>query len=280
MITDPLPASRGFKLANFLDVDACDDPAPFVDFLDRFASDREEMIRIGVEYLALQPGASVLDVGCGHGAAIPALAARVGPHGRVTGIDRSSQLIAEAQRRFPASALPIELRIGDAQALEFADETFDATRIDRVLVYVPEPRLAVRELVRVTRPGGRIVATEPDLGAAIIDSSDVATTREILAHISEGFPTAWIGRQLRGLFLDEGVNDVNTRMFASPMTDFYEWSRRMGIEDAIGAAVTSGRVTRTVAEAWLDDLRERAGKDRFFACNTLCMVSGTKSKAN
>lgn len=278
MAIDPRPQSTKFKLANFLDVDSSDDPAAYIAFLDRFSADFREMINTGIDLLRLQPGSAVLDVGCGHGAVIPMLAARVGPTGSVTGIDLSNELVAEAHLRLDAAGLPVKIRVGNAQATDFADATFDATRADRVLAYVPNPRTAVFEFARVTRAGGHVVITEPDLGASMLDSPDVDTTRAVLAGISDEFPNGWMGRQLRALFLDAGLINVELQFFTLLNTNLTEWSRRFGIDDALLAAVVSNRVSSVRAEAWLEDLRRRDATGRFLSSSTMCMVAGTKSE--
>jgi ubiquinone/menaquinone biosynthesis C-methylase UbiE len=275
IMTSEQPA-KSFKLSNFRDVDSGGDAKAYVGFLDRFAAERQEMIGLGIDLLGLCPGSSVIDVGCGHGATLPLLASRVGASGRVVGIDPSQELVAEANRRFKGSDLPVTIAIGTASTLEFPDATFDATRTDRVLVFVPDPHAALLELVRVTKPGGHLVVTEPDMAAAILDSSDQATTREVLANVCGEFPNPYLGRQLRALFLDAGLTDIEVRLFSSPHTNFGQWSERMGIDAALRSVIESGRVSAQSGEAWLDDLRERDAADRFFAANILCMVSGIK----
>ena len=143
MAIDPRPQSTKFKLANFLDVDSSDDPAAYIAFLDRFSADFREMINTGIDLLRLQPGSAVLDVGCGHGAVIPMLAARVGPTGSVTGIDLSNELVAEAHLRLDAAGLPVKIRVGNAQATDFADATFDAPRSGSVITTWPPARVTL-----------------------------------------------------------------------------------------------------------------------------------------
>ncbi len=276
MISDTPLQRQSFKLSNFLNVDASDDPAAYIGFLDRFATERREMIDIGIDLLRLRQGAAVLDAGCGHGAIIPMLASRVGASGRVMGIDLSRQLVAEAHRRFDGSGLPVKIRAGHAEALDFADATFDAARADRVLVFVPNPRAAVLELARVTRPGGRVVVTEPDLGASMVDSPDTAATREVLACVCDGFPNGWVGRQLRAMFLDAGLIDLEVRCFTTTNTSLSDWGRNMGIDDALRTAVTLGRISVACAEAWLGELRGRDETGRFLAATTLYMVAASK----
>jgi SAM-dependent methyltransferase len=231
----------------------------------------------------MEPGCDTLAHGrmrrgfaSGHGAIIPALAARVGATGRVTGIDISRELVTEAHRRLAGQRLPVEIRVGDVQAIDSADASYDAVRADRVLIFVPDPGQALREIARVTRPGGRVVITEADLGASIVDSGDRHTTSEVLVRVAQQFPNPWIGRQLRGLFLDAGLTDVEVRCFATPTTSLAEWSAKFGVRGAVDAAVASGRVSANAAETWFEALRERDAAGRFLGASMLGMVSGTK----
>jgi SAM-dependent methyltransferase len=106
-----------------------------------------------VEIAAVRPGESVLDVGCGNGNAALA-AARAG--GLVTGIDPAERLVAVAGERARQLGLEATFLVGDAQALEFADGAFDAVISVFAVIFAPDGEQAVSELVRVTRPGGRI----------------------------------------------------------------------------------------------------------------------------
>jgi SAM-dependent methyltransferase len=97
---------------------------------------------------------SVLDVGCGTGnAALEA--ARAG--GIVTGVDPAERLVAVADERARALGLDASFLVGDAQALAFRDGTFDAVVSVFAVIFAPDGEAAVSELVRVVRPGGRIV---------------------------------------------------------------------------------------------------------------------------
>ena len=96
-----------------------------------------------------------LDVGCGNGAFTEVLIAKCSP-ASVTGVDPSEGQLTYARER-PGAKLA-EFRVGDAQALPFPDDSFDATAMALVIVFIPDPMKAVREMARVVRPGG-IVAT-------------------------------------------------------------------------------------------------------------------------
>ena len=96
-----------------------------------------------------------IDIGCGNGAFTEVLIARCAP-AAVTGVDPSEGRLAYARAR--PGAKRAEFRVADAQALPFPDNSFDAATMALVIVFIPDPRMAARELVRVVRPGG-VVAT-------------------------------------------------------------------------------------------------------------------------
>src|SRR6185369_11084461 len=130
------------------------------------------------------------------------------------------------RRRMAAQGLAAQVERGDAHALPFGDAAFDAARADRVLMFLRDPRQALAELVRVTRPGGRICVTEGDIGTHSIDADDVATTRTMLAALSDRAQHGWVGRRLRTMCLDAGLIDVDLRLVPILSTSYAEWNDR------------------------------------------------------
>lgn len=100
-----------------------------------------------------KPGERVLDVACGTGTSTAAIAKR---GAKAIGLDFSKGMIEEARRRHPS----LEFIDGDAQALPFGDDEFDAVTVSFGLRNFEDPHLALTELHRVLKPGGRIVVTE------------------------------------------------------------------------------------------------------------------------
>ncbi len=108
-----------------------------------------------LDWLAPPKGLHWIDVGCGNGAFTEVLLARAAP-AAVTGIDPSDGQIDYARTR-PGTKLA-QFRVGDAQALPFADNSFDAASMALVITFLSDPAKAAREMARVVKPGG-IVAT-------------------------------------------------------------------------------------------------------------------------
>ncbi len=103
--------------------------------------------------------ARVLDVACGTGIVARMVASRLGPEGRVAGLDFSPAMLAAARRAATADGLEIEWREGSAQDLPFDDGAFDLVFCQMGLQFFPDRPRAVAEMHRVLAPGGRAVLT-------------------------------------------------------------------------------------------------------------------------
>lgn len=103
-----------------------------------------------IDVLTPKSGERILDLGCGTGTLTAEIAA-AGAH--VVGVDRSTEMIGEARRKFPS----IPFRVCDARALQFSQE-FDAVFSNAALHWIPEARSVISGIARALRPGGRFVA--------------------------------------------------------------------------------------------------------------------------
>jgi SAM-dependent methyltransferase len=135
----------------------------------------------------LPAGAAVLDVGCGAGAAVARL---VDEHGLgAVGLDASERRIAEAAEARP----DLELIVGSAEALPFADASFDAVLCECVLSTLAVPGLAVDEMSRVLCPGGAVLVSDLYVRSAGDKPQD------------GGVPTLGDRRMAEGLFEAAGL---------------------------------------------------------------------------
>jgi len=223
--------------------------------------------------LALEPGDSVLDVGCGTGEDARALA-RLVPGVSVLGVDASAEKVAEAERLTLGLPHAIDFRVGDAHRLDVETASVDAVRADKVFHHLDDPGKALAEMARVARPGGRLVVSDADYGTLVVDLPDRALTRRILDAFCDRLPQGWIGRRLPALFGEAGLSHVRVTPYTAVVTDYDE--SVLGLREKVEAAASAGLTTSDEATGWVAalDAADRAG--RFLCTLTIFTVSGRK----
>ena len=131
---------------------------------DRLASRYDQRLRLperllfegGREWVCSRARGDVLEISIGTGRNLPLYATDV----RVTGVDISPGMLDIARVRATALGRTAELRLGDAEALELPDASFDTVVCTLALCSIPDPGAAVAEMRRVLRPGGRVLLLE------------------------------------------------------------------------------------------------------------------------
>jgi ubiquinone/menaquinone biosynthesis C-methylase UbiE len=115
-----------------------------------------------VDLARIQPGETVLDVGCGTGTLVMEVARRVGRAGRAAGIDPGRQQIARARAKGARRNVPSEFQIGVIEQIPFPDQTFDVVFSTLMMHHLPASlkRLGLAEIARVLKPGGRLVIAD------------------------------------------------------------------------------------------------------------------------
>jgi ubiquinone/menaquinone biosynthesis C-methylase UbiE len=107
--------------------------------------------------LRLERGGQVLEVGCGRGVALPCFARLLDP-ARLVGIDVDPGMLEAAHERAAACGVRVELQCADVRALPFESDSFDLVVDFGTCYHIGEPARALREIVRVLKPGGRFVS--------------------------------------------------------------------------------------------------------------------------
>jgi SAM-dependent methyltransferase len=251
------------SLHDFTDIDHAVEPT-YVAALEAF--DRLPLLRelktLAIERTATGPGCRVLDVGCGFGLETLRLAPLVVPGGAVTGVDLSAAFLDEGRRRASAAGLDVAFEQGDAAQLPVPDAAADVTRAERVLIYLDDPDRALAEMVRVTRPGGRIAIIEPDFDTNTVNVPEPALVRAVLAHEADTAVTnARLVRDLRARLAGLGLVDVE---IASRMVVFDPELAAQYFGGIGEAAVRDGAIDAAAGERWRATIDDRHRRGELF----------------
>lgn len=217
----------------------------------------------------LRSGMSILDVGCGPGTITADLARHVAP-GRVLGVDSSAEVVDHA--RINGGPENLRFRVADLHDLG-AGDNWDIVHAHQVLQHVADPVGALRELVRVARPGGTVAVRDADYGAMTWWPyvPGLQRWREVyrsVARANGGEPDA--GRRLLGWAHAAGAGDVTasaaTWCFATPEDRAWwgaSWANRTTegpfAERAVQLNLASPQELAQISGAWLDWSTEADG---------------------
>lgn len=188
-----------------------------------YAPEAEELL----DRIDLAAGAAVIDVGCGVMGILHLLADRVGPGGRIVGLDREPRMVEAGCELAGQRGLNVELIQADATAIGLGDNTFDLVHARTLLLNVASPEDILTEMIRIARPGGLIAVQEPDASAWNCDPPHPAfeiLRAEILSAYRRTGKDFSIGRRIARMLRDAGLDDVQVRATAKVTSpgDFYQ----------------------------------------------------------
>ncbi|MER6463730.1 class I SAM-dependent methyltransferase [Streptomyces sp. NPDC001228] len=213
---------------------------------------------------SLKPHMRILDIGCGPGTITADLAALV-PEGRVTGADHAPGILDQARRTADERGLTnVDFTVADVHALDYPDDTFCGVHAHQVLQHVGDPVRALREMRRVTKPGGFIAVRDSDYSAmtwypAVPGLDDWRELYLRVARANGGEPDA--GRRLKSWALAAGLTDITATSGTWTYSTAEErawwgglWADRTVASAYAERAVEGGHATtedlRAVADAW------------------------------
>lgn len=262
--------------------------ARLVAYLDRAAVHPAiaQVRALAAEALHVKPGHHVLDGGCGLGEEACALALLVGAEGRVEGVDNSRSMLALAAHRYARwhethpDAGDVHFTAGDLTRLDHPSGTFDAVRCERTLQHLLGAERVIAELVRVTRPQGRICLVDTDWESLVFDGlpAEVLTPMiwRLRHHSVMSNPS--MGRTLRNRLRRAGVGELECHPLTVCFTDPAEahhvvpYFEREMLLHIVGEE--DGDAASTV-DRWLDAVADAQAREDFLMALTLWVVAGT-----
>jgi SAM-dependent methyltransferase len=230
--------------------------------------------RTALEALRPAPGSRLLDAGSGGGDVARWLAAEVGPAGEVIAMDYSAATVAAAIQRHDGSN--VRYTTGDVSAIDLPSGSVDGVWCERVLQHVDDADVAIAELIRVTRAGGRVCLVDTDWASLAFDGVPARLAEPVVANMHGRLTPRQLdmGRTLRRRLVTAGLREVT----ATPVTCLFG--------DPASAAVVLPMVNPMVpAEAWttppgirdewFSEVDAAGARGDFLAVLTIWVVTGT-----
>lgn len=262
--------------------------ARLVAYLDRAAA--HPMIThvrtVADETLQVKPGHRVLDGGCGLGEEACSLALLVGGDGRVDGVDNSRSMLGLAAHRYARwhethpYAGEVCFVAGDLTRLDYPAGVFDAVRCERTLQHLPDADAVIAELIRVTRPQGRICLVDTDWESLAFDGLPAEVLQPMLwrlrHHTVMSNPT--IGRTLRNRLRQAGVRELECHPLTTCFIDPAEAQHVVPyFERDLLLHIVGEEDGNTVAmvDRWLEAVEESRERGDFLVALTIWVVAGT-----
>ena len=228
------------------------------------------------EALAATPGERVLDVGCGPGFYCAELSSAVRSAGSVIGVDSSPPMLQLAARRCSGHD-NVELRHGDATSLPVDDASVDGVLCVQVLEYVADPTVALAEMHRVIRPGGRVVVWDVDWATVSLHARDAALTERVLRswdqHVTHPSLPQTLAPRLRS------VGFEHVRMHAHPFATCEFDPQTYGpalIPNIATFVVGRNGITDEEAQAWVTEQQQLGARGEFYFASTQVCFTATR----
>ncbi|MBI4610280.1 MAG: methyltransferase domain-containing protein [Candidatus Rokubacteria bacterium] len=253
----------------YRDIDAQPDPERYVTSLEARGRVKTQvrLRRRFLRFAGIRPGWRVLEVGCGTGVVCRDLAKLVGPRGAIVGVDPSRVFVRVARRLAREHRVDgrVRFEVGDGARLRFRAGLFDGALAITVLLHVPDPETVLREMIRVTRPGGIVGVQDQDFGTLALDHPDRGLTSRILDDVArEIYADPWSGRTLFGTLRRLGLRQVRLTTDVYQDTRLEPWTWSM-LERRAENAVSLGLVGPRSAQRWLRAIKAQA-EARTFVC--------------
>lgn len=243
--------------------------------------------QLSYDLLSIRSGDRILDVGCGAGVDLRALAEQTGPQGAVIGVDSNPSLVSAARDAIVSSGLRNTWVFeGDAERLTFADGEFDRVRTDRALQHMEHPGEALAQMHRILQPGGTLVAVEPDWAAMVVSPSgtdsgdDDSAFLRIIAWCRRHLAHPLMGRQLYALLRRVGPqawDKVHVDVVSFTFTAWQTLDLVLQLSRAAHALQGEGDDDAQAVREWLQSVEDATVRGEFYAAVPLFFAVAQKS---
>lgn len=222
--------------------------------------------------LDIRPQQIILDVGCGVGFDIIEMA-RQFPNTAFVGVDKSEGLLDIARSR-AKSLSNTRFVINKADQLSFANACFDGARIDRSLQHMKSPDTVIKEMVRVIRPGGRIVVSEPDWGTFVLFNGNEVMSMKMTGLWLQSFAQPFVGRKLGQILNNNRIENIRWQSHALILNRLSDADVVFDLARLKSNCVETGILSSQEADDWWSEAQASSLNGSFMACLNILECCG------
>jgi SAM-dependent methyltransferase len=191
---------------------------------------------------------------------------------QVVMLDLSQTMARTARQRGLHNAL-----VGNGAHLPFASASFDGCWADRTFQHLPHPEATLQELVRVLRPGGRIVVVDPDYDTQVVSIADQVLARRIRSYRADvNLQNGTLAHQMVRLFRAVGLRDVQVEGLTLVVQNPKAVDNVMGLRTWAATAHARGYLSAAEAAQWEQALDDAIAQEYFLYAVTFFVTSGSK----
>ena len=262
------------SMHGFTDVDAQANPTSWVNALDRLAEEPfyrsyQQKVR---ELLCPMSSGRYLEVGAGTGLSAAKLATDFDLSVITTDL---SQTMSRAQAARGLRAVVT----ADAEALPFRANVFDGAWADRTMQHVLHPLVCLGELIRVVRPGGRVVLADPDHATQGLAGVEEELSRLVLTFRADrALRNGRLAHRHAALLIERGLSDITVETRTAVVRDPVSMDNVWGLRSWARSAAGTGMMTAEQADAFEAQFDEAVTRNRFAYTVTFFITAGTVSE--
>lgn len=246
-------------------------------YLTQAAAIFKSLKKLSYERLSVSKESFLLDVGCGPGPDVVELANMVESTGCVVGIDLEIGMLKQASTTAASAVDKGYFVQGDGLQLPFQDNVFDGCRSERLFMHLDQPELALTEMIRVTKPGGKIVVIDTDWCSLSIDTPFPEIERALTEYrLMRVLKNGYSGRSLYRQLTQCRLADVQVETYPLCVTDrdlFYFVTMQGIIEEQ---ALAEHCITAEQLGTWRREIQRAAATGCFYASANMVMASAVK----
>ncbi|WP_299771666.1 methyltransferase domain-containing protein [uncultured Pseudoteredinibacter sp.] len=211
---------------------------------------------------------SLIDVGCGTGIDTTTIAQLNPEIKNIVGVDFDKDMIEQADKLAEQKECSDRTRHQHANSydLPFEDNSFDAVRAERLFMHLEEPEKALREMLRVAKPGGRLVIVETDWASMSVNNGmDELERRTSHYFASEFLNNGYSARRLPGQLKAAGLEKVDIEIRSLQSYDYQLWLLLSQHSAMMQKALQNNFVSQTEFDDWNSQLESNDRKKSFFS---------------